>query len=306
MMRSSDLFMRRCIRHHALALLCLLLPLCAARAAAPAVTLVGTDLLGAEFSAGVTAFAQRTHLAVALKLSGSRPGLEALQAGTADLALLMFAANEKPPAAPFVARPVAFCTAAVVVPAGLPLEQLNFAQLRALYAEAEPAPPKFWFNLGLSSADDWGRRPVTPMICGPGGGLSFDLFRHTVLTAPALRAAVTVDDDSPATVRHLLATDGGIAILPLPPTGRRDVKTLPIARGTREVAFTPTAENIYSGDYPLRLPVQVVFRADAAKRLLPLLRFLYSPEAAPLWQGANLMPLPTTAREGQVIEFEAM
>jgi phosphate transport system substrate-binding protein len=298
--------MRHPVRHFLAALLGLLLPITVARAAAPAVTVAGSDLLGPEFSAGVSAFAKRANLSVALRLTGSRAGLEALQAGRADLALLMFAPDERPPAAPYVARPVAFCTAVVVVPAALPLEQVTFAQLRALYAAAEPAPPKFWFNLGLSAGDEWGRRSVVPVICGPGGGLSFDLFRHQVLAAPALRAAVIVADDPSAGLRQVAALEGGIAVLPLAPVGRRDLKALAVARGTREVAFPPTAENIFSGDYPLRLPVHVVFRADAVKRLLPLLRFLYGADAAPLWQGAQLMPLPATAREGQVIEFEAM
>ena len=288
------------------ALLGLLLPIAVARAAAPTFTVAGSDLLGPEFSAGVSAFAKRADLAVALRLTGSRAGLEALQSGRADLALLMFAADERPPAAPYVARPVAFCTAVVVVSAGLPLEQVTFEQLRAIYAAAEPAPPKFWFNLSLSSGEEWGRRPVVPVICGPGGGLSFDLFRYQVLAAPAIRATVTVADDPATVLRQLTTLEGGIAVLPLPPTGRRDLKALAVARGTREVAFPPIPENIYSGDYPLRLPVQVVFRADAVKRLLPLLRFLYGADAVPLWQGANLMPLPATAREGQVIEFEAM
>ena len=72
------------------------------------------------------------------------------------------------------------------------------------------------------------------------------------------------------------------------------------------MAFLPTAENIFSGDYPIRLPLHVVFRADAAKRLLPLLRFLHGGEALPLWQGAQVMPLPATAREGQMLELEGM
>ncbi len=276
------------------------------RAADAVLTVAGSDLLGPDFSAGVTAFAKRAGLTVTLKLAGSRAGLEAMQAGKADLALLVFADDEKPPAAPLVARPVAFCTAAVVVPAGLPLEQVTFRQLQQVFSASESSPPKFWFNLGLSPNDDWGRRPVSPILCGPGGGLSYDLFRHKVLATPALRAAVAVADDPPAAQRQVIAADGGIAILPLPPVGRRDLKTLPVARGSREVAFLPTAESIFSGDYPIRLPVQVVFRSDAAKRLLPLLRFLYGADAVPLWQGAQLVPLPANAREGQVLEFEAM
>ena len=97
-----------------------------------------------------------------------------------------------------------------------------------------------------------------------------------------------------------------MALVPALPPGRKDLKALPVSRGTRDAAFGPTPDNLNSGDYPIRLPLQVVFRADAAKRVLPLLRFLYGDEAVQLWQDVQLIPLPPSARTGQVAEFEAM
>jgi phosphate transport system substrate-binding protein len=277
-------------------------------AEADGLTVVGSDLLGKKFSAGLTAFAQRAGLALKLNLTGSHAGLDALQDNKADLALLVFSKREKPPGAPFVARPVAYHTVVAVVPADLPLEQLSFAQLRAIYCASEgDQPPKSWDALGVPATSTWGRASISPVISGPGGGLAYDLFRNNVLPSPGLRVVVTVEADASAALKRVAVGSSGLAIVPVLPPGRKDLKALSLSRGTRDVAFGPTPENIHSGDYPVpSLPLHLVFRADAAKRLLPLLRFLHSTDAVTLWQDAQLVPLPASAREGQIAEFETM
>ncbi len=268
---------------------------------------VGSDLLGEKFSPALTAVALRAGLTLKLQLTGSRAGLDALQAGQADLALLVFAPQEKPPGAPFVMRPVAYHTVVAIVPAGLPLEQVSFAQLRAIYCASEgDQPPKNWADLGVPLSNEWAHLGVNPVISGPGGGLAYDLFRHMVLPSPGLRTVVTVESDGPAALNRLVGGANGVAIVAALPPGRKDLKALSVSRGTRDVPFPPTAENIVSGDYPIRLPLQAVFRADAAKRLLPLLRLLHGDAAAALWLDAQLVPLPASARAGQMAELEAM
>ena len=79
-----------------------------------------------------------------------------------------------------------------------------------------------------------------------------------------------------------------------------------LPRGITDVAFGPTPDNVHSGDYPVRLPIYLVFRKDAAQRLLPLLRFLLSEDAATLWQNAHLVPLPAKVRTAEVFTLEGM
>jgi ABC-type phosphate transport system substrate-binding protein len=275
------------------------------RAAAAPITVVGSDLLGPGFATGVASFAKRANLDVKLNLTGSRAGLESLQAGQADLGLLVFGVKESPPGPPFVVRTIAYHTAIVVVPTSLTLKEISFRQLQAIFGENESAEYKRWFDLDVK--DDWSSRSIIAVMSGGGAGLSYDLFRYTVLTTPKLRSTILIEEDGPAAIQRIGQKEGGIAIVPALPTSQKLLKALPVARGVRgDVAFGPTPENVHSGDYPLRLPLQIVVRADAVKRLLPLLRFLTSAEAVPLWEGAQLVPLPPQAREGQAYEFEAM
>ena len=81
------------------------------------VRVVGSDLMGKDFSAALADYSRRNDLGIKIALSGSVRGLEQLQAGEADLGLIVLSPGEKPPEAPFIALPVAYHTAVVVVPA---------------------------------------------------------------------------------------------------------------------------------------------------------------------------------------------
>lgn len=268
------------------------------------VRVVGSDLLGKEFTAALTTYSKRNDLGLTFSLTGSRTGLGQLQSGLADLGLVVLSPGEKPPGAPFVALPVAYHTAVVVVPASLPLTQITFAQLNAIYGDDAQSGLKRWNDLGVTG--EWASRNILPNISGPGVGLTYDLFRYTVLTAPALKPTVGVQASLAESLTRIRGDEGGIAILPALPAKQPRLKTLLVARGAQDVAFGPTPDNVHSGDYPIRLPVYLVFRKDAAKGMQPVLRYLLSEDAVPLWEGAGLVPLPIQVRNQQIFDLEVL
>jgi phosphate transport system substrate-binding protein len=282
----------------------LLLVLCCALNVVRAdVRVVGSDLLGPKFSEALNAYSKRNDAGVKLALEGSRAGLEQLQAGQADLGVLVFSPGEKPPEA-FVSVTVAYHTAVVVVPSSLPVTQITFAQLNSIYGDDSQSGLKRWNDLGVTGL--WANRNILPNIPGAGGGITFDLFRYTVLKAPALKPTVGVQAGLAETLTRIRGDEGGMAIMPLLPANQPRLKTLLVARGTQDVAFGPTPENIHSGDYPIRLPVYLVFRKDAAKRLQPTLRYLLSEEALAMWESIHLVPLPIQARNQQIFDLEVL
>ncbi len=266
--------------------------------------MVGSDLLGKDFTNALTAYSKRNELGLKLAMEGSRTGLEQLKAGQADLAVVMLSPGEKPPPAPFIALPVAYHTAVVVVPASLPLTQITIAQLNSIYGDDAQSGLKRWSDLGITG--EWAQRNILPNILGPGGGLTYDLFRYTVLTAPALKPTVGVQASLTETLTRIRGDEGGMAIMPLLPANQPRLKTLLVARGSKDVAFGPTQENIHSGDYPIRLPVYLVFRKDGAKRLQTALRYLLSEDSVPLWEKAQLVPLPIQVRNQQIFDLEVL
>ncbi|MDF3058425.1 MAG: hypothetical protein K0R17_2640 [Rariglobus sp.] len=268
------------------------------------VRVVGSDLFGKKFSETLTAHAKRNDLGLTLMLEGSRAGLEQLRSGRADLGLMVFAPGEKPPEAPFVSIPVAYHTAVIVVPASLPLTQITFSQLNSIYGDDSQSGLKRWNDLGVTG--EWAHRNILPNIPGPGGGITFDLFRYTVLTAPALKPTVGVQAGLAETLARIRGEEGGMAVMPLLPGNQPRLKMLLVGRTAQDVAFGPTAENIHSGDYPIRLPVYLVFRKDAARRLQTTMRYLLSEDAVPMWEQAQLVPLPIQARNQQIFDLEVL
>ena len=268
------------------------------------IRVVGSDLLGADFADGLKEFSRRNDLGLRLDLAGSETGLEQLRAGLAALGIVMLPPDGKIPEAPLMVVKVAYQTAVVVVPASLPLTQISFEQLNAIYADEADSSIKRWGDLGVSGG--WSNRNILPNITGPGGGLSYDLFRYTVLHTPPLKPTVSVQPDAAKTLLRIMGDEGGVAIMPLLPAKQAGLKTLSVSRRSADVAFGPTEDNIHSGDYPIRMPVYLVFPKTSAKKLQLVLRYLLSEDAVPLWKSAGLMPLPIQTRNQQIFDLEVL
>ena len=263
---------------------------------------VGTDLLGVEFSKALYAFAVGADLRLALALDGSRPGLDELKAGRADLGLFVFAPGEEAGAEGFERRTVAYHRVVVLAPSALPLDQLTLDQIDGIFGAGAPLRLSVWGDLGLGGA--WAVSHIQPHVPAVGTGLAPEFFRHAVLHDRALKTGV-VRYDRPADLASVLDGDSrAIAIAPVSPGSNVGAKLLAVAVRAGGPAFLPTLENLHSGDYPLRLPVAVFFRRGLSPSLLPLLRFLFSDEVAPHFERAELAPLPPAARRQQLLALE--
>jgi len=285
----------------AVALLCwLLVPL--VPSFAEPIRLVGSDLVSETLGPDLRAFATANDLALAVDLRGSRLGMETLQAGGADLGLVVFGAEDAPPGPEFANSIVGYLTTVVVVPVTVPLTQIHFGQLAGVYGASEVTNFKRWSELGVSGS--WGVRGITAVAVSRRSGLAIDLFRYQVLKTPDLKPTVVQFDDVARATGRISGEEGGIALLPSPPEESAPLKVLLVAKGERDVAYGPTAENLHTGDYPLRLPVRIVFRKTDAKRLNFLIRHLLADETAPALLKAGVVPLPVQARNQLVFELE--
>lgn len=280
-----------------------LLAFSAARAA-EAIRVVGSDLFTPGLEQAVQRFAERNELVIKLRLDGSRPGRAQLEAGRADLALVVMAPDAPALAGEWVSLPLAYHTAVVVVPQVVPLTQITFPQLTGIFGTEADAAARRWGELG--PAGEWDRRQVLAHVAGPAAGLAADLLRHEVLRSPALKPTVKVHDSVGAALAAISANEGGLAVVRPPEALPPGLKVLRVARNAPEVAFGPTPENLYSGDYPLRLPVQLVFKRSEAPRLQRLLRFLLSDDLVPVLQESGLVPLPRSVRTQQIFDLELL
>ncbi len=272
---------------------------------AEAIRLAGSDLLDEALRPSLTEFAKQNDLELSLDMRGSRLGLEALQGGKADLALLVFGEQDPKPGPEFSSSVFGYLTSVVVVPADLSLTQISFPQLAGVFGANELVNHKRWSDVG--ALGNWAPRTISAMALRRSAGLSLDLFRYNVLQKPELKPTVALLDTPEEVYARLSGEEGGIAILPAPPPASGSkLKVLLVAKGARagDVAYPPTSENLHTGDYPLRLPVHVVFRKGDAPKVGRVIKHLLADETAPALQAAGVVPLPVQARNQLVFDIE--
>ncbi len=137
-------------------------------------------------------------------------------------------------------------------------------------------------------------------------GLALDLFRHTVIQAGALSRRLTYFDSMEA-VREMLARDNAtIVLLHRIPEVTDGMKLLAISEGADQRAIAPRLETVAAGDYPLRLPLYIMYRSEKGKELRDVLRFLVDDESTEAVEKSGLAPLPGMARERLSLDFERL
>lgn len=274
-------------------------------AARAEIRVVGSDLLGPRFLAAVEEFAREAGLPVSFDLRGTRPGIEALNTGRADLGLLTLPPGELPPAGPpVVSHAVAFQPVVVLVPRGATITQLTHAQLRGIFAVNSAENASTWGDVGLSG--EWRARPIAAHAPAPENFLTVALARRLVFNGAELKPTVLLASDLAQLTLRLGAGDNTVALSPAMPPEGAQFRAVAVATSVNDAAFPPTPENLAAGTYALRLPLYLAVRRAPAERLLPLLRFLLSDVAAEALAEANFQLLPVGARNQLIFELEEL
>lgn len=262
----------------------------------------GSDLLGTSLREHLNTRVSERDLRLDYSLRGSRLGLAALREKRADLGLLVLAADDPKPAESLVSAVVGYMTSVVVVPDSVSINQLTYAQLAGVFGANEQNNYRRWSEIGVLGA--WAPRSISVMALGRRQSLALDLFRHQVLKTPELKPIVAQLDTTEAVHTRLLGEEGGMAILSRPPAPGLALKPLLIAKGANDVAYGPTPENLHTGDYPLRIPVLLVFQSGDGGRLRDVFRALLSEDATPALIESGIIPLPVQARTQLLFELE--
>ncbi len=274
--------------------------------AAPAadIRVVGSDLLGDDFPRAVAAFARQDDTAVKLALRGTRPGMEDMTAGRADVGIFLLPASEPPPVGAVVSRVMGYQVAVVVVPAASPLTQVTTGQLRGIFGEVAQKGFTRWGDLSLPG--EWAARPIALKAVAPADGLVWPLFQRVVLQDAVARAGVEFSANGATLAQRLLAAENSIGVAGAGVVGTPGLRMLALAAGSTEPAYGPTADNVHRGSYPLRLVLYVAFRREAAPDLQRFLKFLLADETAAALAPAGFVPLPVGVRNQLVFELEEM
>lgn len=258
---------------------------------------VGSDLLGLDFTRAFYAFSGAEGIKLALAFEGSRAGFEQVKSGRADLGLMVLPRPDAGGVADMRSVTVAHHQVVVLVSAACPLDRITLPQLAAIFGARDIAAKAMrWGDLGATG--EWSDRAMVPVAPESGVGLTAEFFRSEVLRGGAWRTSVQRYTTKTELAAHGVGEGRAIALAATVPVGDPAVKVLAVALGAGAAApaVRPTPESLVAGTYPLRVPVHVVYRVEKAAAIGRLLAFVFSAEAARSLERAEIVPLPAAAR----------
>jgi len=263
----------------------------------------GSEYLGEPVQAALNSEAKNRGTTIKIEFSGSHPAWDRLQAGVLDLAVLMEGSGARSEKTDWVVLPLAQVSARVVVRQDLNVSQLSFADLAKIFSARSSVATPRWGDFGATGR--WASVPVTANVVTSAGGLASEIFVHRALPSPELKSSVKRHVDLASALEAVLDDEGGIAVVPWRPDDGA-LKELLIASADDDVAFGPSPENLAAGDYPLALPLQLVFPRNTPQERLAWLQYWYGDDISNALIEAELSPLPRPARNQQIFELESL
>ena len=234
------------------------------------------------------------------KLRGSISAEKELRGNKADFALLMLPGAgkniEEVKNGTWRVFPIAYQVAYVAVASANPLNEITFDQLASVFGNFAKKTAKNWEELGASGFSP----ALNPCVGDTSRTNAVTYFQRKVLPNFALRGAVQNLSSDENAFKEIVNNPGTIAIVGKQLPAGVPIKMLAIAdnhENANATAYAPVFTNIYNNDYPLTIPLYIVYPTQNRQTLKPVLSYLYSQEMATKLSEAGFLPLEPRLRE---------
>lgn len=197
--------------------------------------------------------------------------------------------------------PVGYFVPHFVVPVATPLNELSIPQIRAIFGGREEQNLQVWRDLDIAGSLEG--QGIIPVVQTNHRHLASEIIRYEVLSAPHFRGNIRDGESASEVWRILLAEAAALGLAGQAPSDR-GLRVVPVRAAGETVAFLPTRENVYEGDYPLRLPLLLELREEKVATLRPILEVLFSDEGAALMEAGGIVALPVSVRLRQLALLE--
>ena len=229
---------------------------------------------------------------------GTYDGERDLRAGRAAVALIFLRDGQKLPeieAGKWVAAPVAYQPLYIAVHVANHADEIDLATLAGLYGESTDLRYDSWECLPASALTQ------TPFLVAPspGKGLTVSHFREEVLDGRTFRKTVRFTDGDDSAEARAVSSPNCIVLLSRPPhTGNLKVLSVADGRpGRSNRPYAPTASNLHSGDYPLRVTLYAVWPKAEKAAAKTLAKAVLSEGVANVLTAKGLAPAPQNIRK---------
>ena len=280
----------------------LLLPLSLiATAQAEEIRIAVSDLLADYILAPLKVYGAENDTTFVVDSIGSLPALNRLRSDEIDLAIVAIPEGDEVPRDEFNIYPFAYDVAVIVVNDSNPIDEISVARLGGIFGSNEELNLNTWGELELSG---WGSRNIKALAGTNDNSIALELFKHSIFKAGGLKPNVSMVKDTE--IEDLIGSDAAsIAILSRMPENS-NIKVLMVSSGgdTYAPAFGPTDDNVYYGDYPIRLAFYILHNARDDIKLRTTIRELLNDEVATSLRANDFIALPDTLRRKFLIDLD--
>jgi len=298
----------------------------AAGVSAQTLQVAGSDLLQVAVGEPLAKYAQKAGLDLKVDFSGTIPAMTQLQDDKVQLAIIAAPVGQQPSAKDLVVLTYAYQVAYVLVNPDNPITEVDRDELMGVFGTVE-TDVTTWSQMGL--AGEWSDRPVLAVCTSNDDGVVQELFKHVILGGTPLKPGVTILKSGVDLPKMITDNPNIIAIGRYAPDQskalyvsfeRSTSTTLPgaagdstgdgtggdagVVPGGSKASFAPTEDNVYNGDYPLRLPFYIVYKPANKEKVRQLLQVLYGEEFTAHLLDQHFMPLPDTERKRTLLELD--
>lgn len=263
-------------------------------ASAGTIRLAGSDLAAPALAGVLQTGPVLQGMEWKLDMTGSKPGLDALRAGSADAAVVLVESLPAKGEPGIDYTPLAYRAPVIVVSANNPIPQITLPALAAVLGEGETENYRRWSELGLPG--EWSARTILISAASLEDPLLLDYLRLRVLKTPRLKTSIATGTPAAALLARLRQDESAIGIFPSMPADMTGLRVVPVALNTGGIAFGPTPENVHAGDYPMRLILVVATTHGAGEPTTSAIRALLADSVAQALASHGFVPVPAGVR----------
>lgn len=257
-----------------------------------------SDLISDDVAEKIQALAEEKSVETSIVSIGSLPAIDYLRADEISLAVIVAPEDMDSiqlPEDTYETLTIAYGTAVVAVNKANPIDEVSFDDLQGIFSVSSDLNVEAWDAL---RPDVLVGKSIKPLMMQAEKSASKELFRYTVLQGDAIKLTVSEVDDSE--IEKLLTNDSSsIAVLPYLPDNDQ-IKALMISPDPESPAFGPTNNNVYYGDYPIRLPFQIVYKKETKPDLSEIFSVFLSDELTEALKENGLFVLPDAIRKSHI------
>ena len=260
-----------------------------------------SDLLADYILAPLKVYGAENGTTFVVDSIGSLPALNRLRSDEIDLAIVAIPEGDEVPRDEFNIYPFAYDVAVIVVNDSNPIDEISVARLGGIFGSNEEFNLNTWGELGLSG---WGSRNIKALAGINDKSIALELFKHSIFKGGGMKPSVSMVKDTE--IEDLIDSDAAsIAILSRMPENS-NIKVLMVSSGgdTYAPAFGPTDDNVYYGDYPIRLAFYILHNARDDIKLRTTIRELLNDEVATSLRANDFIALPDTVRRKFLIDLD--